>query len=102
MSALDDQERRDWTQRIHELAAEGHKVIACAWRQVSAGDRDEPDSGYTFAGLLALEDPVRDGVIDAVRACREAGIHTIMVTGDHSLTARAVAQQIGLGSGAPV
>jgi Ca2+-transporting ATPase len=102
MSALDDQERRDWTQRIHELAAEGHKVIACAWRQVSVGDRDEPDSGYTFAGLLALEDPVRDGVIDAVRACREAGIHTIMVTGDHSLTARTVAQQIGLGSGAPV
>ena len=50
----------------------GHKVIACAWRPVDepAGAGDEPEHGYRLAGLLAFEDPVRDGVAEAVGACR--------------------------------
>jgi Ca2+-transporting ATPase len=54
-----------------------------------------------FAGLLAFEDPVREGVIDAVRRCQESGIHILMVTGDHPLTAKAIAHEIGLGKGEP-
>lgn len=44
---------------------------------------------------------MRDGVPEAIRSCREAGIHTIMVTGDHLATARAIARDIGLGDGEP-
>jgi Ca2+-transporting ATPase len=92
-----------WRRRADALAAEGHKVIACAWRALSpAAALDvEPTDGYRMAGLLAFEDPVRPGVADALAACRAAGIHTIMVTGDHPLTAGAVARDIGLAGGSP-
>ena len=86
-----------------QLAAAGHKVIACAQRsldQVNWTDH-EPNSGFDLVGLIALEDPVRNGVIESVRVCQQAGIHVIMITGDHPLTARAVALEIGLGSGDP-
>jgi Ca2+-transporting ATPase len=52
--------------------------------------------------LIAFEDPVREGVADAVAQCREAGIRVVMVTGDHRATASAVAREIGLGGDAPV
>jgi Ca2+-transporting ATPase len=62
----------------------------------------EPDAGYRLAGVLAFGDPVREGVVEAVAACRAAGIHTIMATGDHPLTAASVARAVGLGGSAPV
>ena len=62
---------------------------------------EEPAAGFHFEGLLACEDPVREGVAEAIAACAEAGIHTILVTGDHPLTARAVAREIGLGGAEP-
>ena len=104
MCELGDEERAAWDREVGELAASGHKVIACAWRALDAGvwpGGDELARGLRLAGLLAFEDPVRDGVAHAVGLCREAGIHTIMVTGDHPLTARAVAREIGLGGEAP-
>jgi Ca2+-transporting ATPase len=99
---LGEAERARVLAQVAALADEGHKVLACAWRRVEPGERGpEPAEGFQLAGLLALEDPVREGVADAVRACRDAGIHAIMVTGDHPLTARAVAREIGLGGQAP-
>lgn len=82
------------------LAKEGHKVVAVASRPVE-GAAAEPDDGYRLAGLLAFEDPVRDGVGDAIAACRAAGIRVVMVTGDHPATAAAVARDLGLGGGRP-
>ncbi len=107
MCQLGDGEREGWMRRMTELATEGHKVIACAWRPLdgaiwTAGAPDELTHGFRFAGLLAFEDPVREHVARAVELCREAQIHTIMVTGDHPLTARAVAREIGLGGPEPV
>jgi len=103
MAALTAAERERWNECLATLAAGGHKVIACAWRPLDgeAWTGDEPGHGYHLAGLLAFEDPVRDGVAHAIEACREAGIHPIMVTGDHPLTARAVAREIGLGGATP-
>jgi len=101
---LPPSEREAWEARVAKLAAGGGKVLAVAWCPVEVGADDigaEPDAGYRLAGLLAFGDPVRDGVAEAVVACREAGIHTIMVTGDHSITAAAVAREIGLGGAAP-
>ncbi len=102
MARLSDTEWRTWSGRLLALAEEGHKVIACGWRPLDAWPGGAvPEHGYRFAGLLALEDPVRPGVADAIGLCRQAGIHTIMLTGDHPVTARAVANEIGLGGGAP-
>ncbi len=100
-------EAEAWSRRMTELAAGGHKVIGCAVRSLdgaawSGAAPDELEHGYRFAGLLAFEDPVREGVASAVARCGEGAVHTIMVTGDHPLTARAVAREIGLGGAEPV
>ncbi|HXK23501.1 MAG TPA: HAD-IC family P-type ATPase, partial [Myxococcota bacterium] len=92
-----------WRERVDAFAAGAHKVVACASRVLAEGDapRVEPLAGYRFEGLLAFEDRVREGVREAVGACARAGIRTILVTGDHPRTARAVAVEIGLGGGDP-
>lgn len=92
-----------WMDQVGGLANAGHKVIACAWRELNPEDWEggEPVSGYQFAGLLAFEDPVRGGVPEALQACLRANIHVIMVTGDHPATAAAVAREIGLSGDAP-
>lgn len=95
--------RRHWMDKVNEYAGSGHKLIACAQGRLDAGQwtGEEPEQGLSFAGLLAFEDPVREGVREAVQACRAAGIHVIMVTGDHPHTALAIAREIGLGTGEP-
>lgn len=97
-----DQSR--WQSLTEELAKGGHKVIACAARELDSSSwaGGEPDHGFSFSGLLAFEDPLRAEVGKAVRTCRDARIHVIMVTGDHPATAAAVAREIGLGGQAPV
>lgn len=101
---LADDEAKQFLDQANTLAMQGHKVIACA--QLTMDEKDwtnhEPDTDFEFAGLLALEDPVRDGVAESVHLCQQAGIHIIMITGDHPLTACAVANEIGLGNGNPV
>lgn len=103
MVNLSAADRSNWQTRVAELAGSGHKVIGCAWREVEESQwaGGEPDSGFNFAGVIAFEDPVRPGVADAVENCRYAGIHVLMITGDHPATAIAVAREIGLGSGSP-
>ena len=98
MCALDDRERAAWSHRVAELAGEGHKVIACASHRLmrAAWAGGEPDRGFELEGLIAFEDPVREGVLEAVQECRAAGIGIIVVTGDHPATARAIAREIGL------
>jgi Ca2+-transporting ATPase len=96
------EEAARWTTRVGRLAEGARKVIACAQRPIGPDwDGGEPEDGYVMAGLLALTDPIRAGVPEAVRRCREGGIHPIVVTGDHPETARAVASAIGLGEGRP-
>jgi Ca2+-transporting ATPase len=104
LSSLDPAARAAVEADANDLASQGHKVIACASLELPAQGYDghEPGGGLCFEGLLAFEDPVREGVADAVAQCREAGIRVVMVTGDHPGTALAVAKQIGLGGDAPI
>jgi Ca2+-transporting ATPase len=95
---------REWQDRVDAFADAGHKVIACAWREldgVASWAGGEPERGFRLAGLLCFEDPVRPGVVEALQTCRAAGIRVVMVTGDHARTALAVAREIGLGEGEP-
>lgn len=102
--AMEEQERTQWLARVEGYARSGHKIIGCARRELPppTGIGDEPDRGFRFAGLLAFEDPVRQGVRKAIDACMAAGMRVIMVTGDHPATAAAIAREIGLGSGTAV
>ncbi|MCB1995784.1 MAG: cation-transporting P-type ATPase, partial [Rhodoferax sp.] len=95
--------RADWLAQVEAHARSGRKVIACARRDLPAGEAPgtEPQAGFAFAGLLAFEDPVRDGVREAIQACMAAGMSVIMVTGDHPATAVAIAREIGLGGREP-
>lgn len=99
--ALEAEYAAAWRARLSALAADGHKVLACAERRVEADASVEPDDGYTFLGLLAFEDPLREGVTEAVAAARRLGIRVIMLTGDHAGTAVAIAAELGLGGGSP-
>lgn len=96
-------ERADWLARVEAYASTGHKVIGCARCDLpAAASLDaEPGSGFRFAGLLAFEDPVREGVREAVAECMAAGMRVLMVTGDHPATAAAIAREIGLGGAQP-
>ena len=103
MCAQDAEATSVWRERIASYAAGGHKVIAVASKPLTTWDDDErePTSDFIFTGILALEDPVREGVRDAVAACRASGIRIIMITGDHPETAAAIAREIGLNDGNP-
>ncbi|WP_241559907.1 cation-translocating P-type ATPase [Solirhodobacter olei] len=89
-------DRRDWAERVAELAHHGLRVLACA-EKTSAEPDAELDAGLTFLGLIGLEDPARLDVPEAIEACHRAGIRVVMVTGDHAVTARSIGRAVGLG-----
>lgn len=102
LARLSQADTADWMKRAEDLAATAHKVIACAELRLDGWTGGEPEGEYAFAGLLAFEDPLREGARQAVADAREAGIRVIMVTGDYAATALAVAEALALGDGAPV
>ncbi len=80
--------------------AKGRRAIAVAEKEVPADARYQPfselEQGLSVVGLLFLEDPPRKDVKETIERARNAGIHTIMVTGDHPETARFIAQSVGI------
>ncbi|WP_323099046.1 cation-transporting P-type ATPase [Intrasporangium sp. YIM S08009] len=87
---------------VQDWAAEGLRVLAVAARplpQASSGsvDRDDVERDLTLLGLVAMSDTPRPEVPDAVASCHRAGLRLIIVTGDHGLTARGIAQRVGIG-----
>ncbi|MGY5051519.1 cation-translocating P-type ATPase [Streptomyces sp. 900105755] len=95
---LTDASRAEVVAAADELAGQGLRVLAVATRRVS-GPRpalDDAESELTLLGLTGMYDPPRPEVRDAVDACRRAGIRIVMVTGDHPLTAEAVARRVGI------
>jgi len=87
-----------------ELAAQGERVLALAWLEnpgVSAGNLGPADlpKNLVLLGLIGLLDPPRKEAIEAVAECHDGGIRVTMITGDHKITAAAIAEMLGIGDG---
>jgi len=85
---------------VDRLASRGLRVLAVAARPARDGASqlraDAVEQGLELLGLLAFRDPPRDGVAESLAICRRAGVRVAMLTGDHPVTARAIAADIGL------
>ena len=86
-------------EKTAELAHRALRVLAMAMKVVPAAQTSltrEDLGGATFLGLQGMIDPPREEAIKAIGTCRKAGIRTVMITGDHRLTARAISRQLGI------
>ncbi|HTY14956.1 MAG TPA: cation-transporting P-type ATPase [Methanoregulaceae archaeon] len=90
----------DARDQLEKETAQGRRVIAVASRRFHQDESVEgtgfPETDLRFGGLISFEDPPRTGVRATIERAREAGIRTIMVTGDHPLTAGAIAREVGI------
>ncbi|MEH2291515.1 cation-translocating P-type ATPase [Nostoc sp.] len=86
-------------QEVASMANQGLRVLAFASKEVATKrslNRNDIDRGLVFLGLQGIIDPPREEAIAAVKACQSAGIQVKMITGDHALTAAAIARQMGI------
>jgi P-type Ca2+ transporter type 2C len=89
-SRLSAKEKSRWHRKIENHASEGLKLLGLGWRKGSS------DDNIVFLGFVQLWDPPRPETQEAIAKAQAAGIRTVMITGDHPATARAIAQKIGL------
>ncbi|TMW73160.1 cation-translocating P-type ATPase [Alteribacter natronophilus] len=87
-------------QAVEEMALNALRTIAVASRELKPGEfpetEGEAEKDLTFIGVQGMIDPPRKEVFTAIEECRRAGIKTVMITGDHALTAKAIAAKLGM------
>ena len=95
---LTDDDRRNIENQNQSFSREGLRVLAFGYKVVSDEEELTLEDEYdlTFIGLIAMMDPPRDESRAAVAECKRAGIRPIMITGDHKVTAAAIAKRIGI------
>ncbi|WP_156519262.1 cation-translocating P-type ATPase, partial [Rhodococcus sp. EPR-134] len=101
---LTSSERSEVASAVHDWAREGLRLIAVAERLSIIGEEEQLsrldiERDMTLLGIVAMIDPPRPEVAAAVEKCHTAGIRIIVVTGDHGLTARGIAESVGIGRG---
>ncbi|MGB9586762.1 MAG: cation-translocating P-type ATPase, partial [Armatimonadota bacterium] len=84
----------------HSMAAEAYRILAVAYKELPGTKKEithaDAEEGLVFVGLIAMLDPPRPEVFDAVRRAKLAGIRIIMITGDNAITAEAIARDVGI------
>lgn len=95
---LAEKQMRILSEQIDTMAKEGLRIIGVAKADFRQSDLpgEQHDFKFEFLGLVALADPVRPGVSEAIKDCYSAGIRVVMITGDYPVTAQNIADQIGL------
>ena len=97
-----DQQKTVIQTQIEELASQGLRILGVAKAKYAKHDPEWPDNTETFEfawlGLVGLNDPIRSEVPASILKCQKAGIRVIMITGDHAITAKAIAKQAGIDS----
>ena len=90
-----------WHDAVDAQARAGRRVLALAERELPAGRQDlqhsDVEQGLTLLGIVGIIDPPRAEAVEAVARCHAAGIRVVMITGDHGMTASAIASQLGMG-----
>ncbi len=93
----DDRERT--LKAVQEMAADALRVLALGYREIPPGTElssKEVERELVFVGVVGMIDPPKAGVKEAIATTKRAGIKSVMITGDHELTAKAIAEQIGM------
>lgn len=97
---LDEKLRRQVEEANEAMAKSALRVIGFAYRELGANELKMSDEslekGLVFVGLAGMMDPPRAEVKEAIYKCKQAGIRTVMITGDHQSTAEAIAEQLGM------
>jgi Ca2+-transporting ATPase len=93
---LTEEDRKKISSKIEEMAKEGLRVLALAYKKMKKFEESKAEKDLIFLGLVGIIDPPRKEVKEAIEKCKQAGIKPVMVTGDHKLTATAIAKEIGL------
>ncbi len=95
---MSDSQKAEIIKTNHDLSASGLRVLAFAMREIGQTRplTFDDEHGFTLVGLVAMIDPPRAESIQAVADAKQAGIRTIMITGDHKVTASAIAREIGI------
>ena len=87
-------------QHNENMAKEALRVLACGYKEIdhkpTKEDMENIESNLTFIGMVGMIDPPREEVKKAVEKCKTAGIKTVMITGDHKITATAIAKKLGI------
>jgi Ca2+-transporting ATPase len=100
---LDDEKREAIAAQVEAYSEESLRVIALAYRDFPKGQLDFPveetERDFVFAGMVAMLDPPRSGVRDAISEVRRADVRVFMITGDNPITAHAIAERIGMSNG---
>jgi Ca2+-transporting ATPase len=94
---IDPKSKKAILAQTRRFAADGLRSLAVAYRKLSKPDTYE--NNLVYAGLFLMQDPLRPEVKEAINSAKEAGIRTIMITGDHLATARTIARQAGIIAG---
>lgn len=96
ISEMTDADRDEILNQNLDFSKRGLRVLSFAYKESDEKLSLETEYGYTFLGLIAMIDPPREESIEAVSDAKRAGIKTVMITGDHKITATAIATQIGI------
>ena len=99
---LTAEDRRTIETENNRMAGKAYRVLGAAFRTVENLKQTRSSNGYVWLGLIALRDPLRQNVKAAIHAFHQAGIQTVMITGDQPLTAEAVARELDLSNGRPL
>ena len=96
---LNDARRMDWQNQVNRMANDGLRVLGIAWRPLAEAPTEisaEIERDLELIGLIGILDPARPEAKIAVQKAKEAGVRTIMITGDHVLTAEVIARDLGI------
>jgi len=100
LTDLDTSEKKKLSKVVEDLAGNGFRLLGFGYKEFKGEPdkigRDEVEKDLIFVGIVAIADPPRDEVKEAIKLAKNAGIKVVMITGDNPLTAKAIGAEIGL------
>ncbi len=98
---LSNEERKIIEEKVIELSSMGRRILALCWKKevgnsILQKSHHEIEKDFKFLALVSMADPPKKESIDSIKKCRAAGIKVVMITGDHPITAKAIAIELGI------